>query len=358
MNQKETQSAVALGAGQKTGVPFPARPLLNEALEHFQKVTGVSAVLAPPAPPRVPVRFGQNEFCRQLWKSCAGGCLECHQHQQELFRRLDSKLETQRVCCGAGLLQFAVPVLVEGRHGATLLGGKVRLQPAREEEFKSFAARLGLERTSERVGKLRAAYFRSPVLTPAKLLSSLQLLDSLARLFAELAGGPATPVVAESPYVTRAKAYVQSHLSERLTTRQMAEVLHLNESYFCRHFRRFTGMTFHAYLGNARVEAAKTRLLNSLDPITDIGYVAGFQSISDFNRVFKSKVGASPSQFRREAQRSLVALFPAGLTTPHYESAELACSPQSRSSQGISFGRKAGVECLPAHCLFGESQTR
>jgi AraC-like DNA-binding protein len=166
------------------------------------------------------------------------------------------------------------------------------------------AARLGLRGTPVEMRALRAAYFRSPLWTPAKLREALRLLDVLARLFGEaLARRPARPVAAESPHVARARAYVHQHLGERLTTREVAQSLGLSDSYFCRHFRRLTGLTFHAYLAQARVEAAKTKLLDTWAPITEICYVSGFQSVSDFNRVFKARVGTSPSKFRRAARQ-------------------------------------------------------
>jgi hypothetical protein len=110
----------------------PARlPLIRESLARFCEVTGLAALLVPAAPPPEPIRFGrqENEFCRCLWTSCEGGCVDCHHTQRELFRRLDRKLRPQSVCCAGGIIQLAVPVMVEGTHVATVLGGKVRLQP-------------------------------------------------------------------------------------------------------------------------------------------------------------------------------------------------------------------------------------
>jgi len=153
---------------------------------------------------------------------------------------------------------------------------------------------------------LRAAYFSLPWRPPASVRSALRLLDALVRISGEaLAKYPAHALEPESPHVARAKTYVREHLGERLTTRHVAEVLRLNNSYFCRLFHRATGMTFRAHAAQVRVETAKARLLNTPSSITDICYVSGFQSVSDFNRVFKANAGASPSQFRRGAGRWL-----------------------------------------------------
>jgi AraC-like DNA-binding protein len=59
-------------------------------------------------------------------------------------------------------------------------------------------------------------------------------------------------------------------------------------------------MTFRAYVAQARVEQARTLLLNSHQRIGQIASDVGLQSASDFNRVFKASVGMTPTEFRRQ----------------------------------------------------------
>jgi AraC-like DNA-binding protein len=92
---------------------------------------------------------------------------------------------------------------------------------------------------------------------------------------------------------------VRLHLGERLTTRQTAQAVHLEESYFCRLFHRLTKMTFRAYVAQARVAQARSLLLGTRQRIGEIASATGFQSASDFNRVFKAAVGLTPTDFRQ-----------------------------------------------------------
>jgi len=283
-------------------------PLVHQSLAQFRKTVGLAAVLVPASAPNKPIRYGiqENEFCRRVWNSCEGGCAECYQTQQKLLRRFERKLKTHSLCCAAGIVQLAVPVVVRGKHVATVMGGKVRVQPASRAQFRALARRLGLQGTPAELRAMEAAYLQSHLLPPAKLRAAVRLLETLARLFAEtISHHPFPEARPQSPYVAQAMAYVQNHLTERVTTRQVAQALNINSSYFCRLFRRLTGMTFHAYLAQARVEAVKAKLLATPSRITEICYVAGFQSVSDFNRVFRAQVGTSPSQFRRTAGRCL-----------------------------------------------------
>jgi transcriptional regulator GlxA family with amidase domain len=57
-------------------------------------------------------------------------------------------------------------------------------------------------------------------------------------------------------------------------------------------------MTFQAYMTQLRVERAKAALQATDARINEIALAHGFQSASDFDRIFKSIAGTTPSAFR------------------------------------------------------------
>ena len=76
--------------------------------------------------------------------------------------------------------------------------------------------------------------------------------------------------------------------------------MHVSTFYFCKIFKKVTGMTFTEYLGRVRVEKAKNLLLNPHLRISEIAYAVGFQSLTHFNRVFRELTGQSPTDFRKK----------------------------------------------------------
>jgi len=56
--------------------------------------------------------------------------------------------------------------------------------------------------------------------------------------------------------------------------------------YFCKLFKRATGLTFTDYVARVRVEKAKPLLLDRDRRVSEIAYDVGFQSLTHFNRVF------------------------------------------------------------------------
>src|ERR1039458_1742560 len=269
--------------GQEAGIlprGLAQSPLVRGSLAEFRRATGLAAKLVPAVLPTRVIRFGAQEtdFCRAVVCN-PDGCRGCHQEQLALLRRLGGKLKPQQVSCRCGLILLAIPIVAAGRHVATVISGKVRVGRSGARAFDALLPQLRLLRGKRALRRLRADYCRVPVLTVQKLRAAFRLLDMLARLFAEnLAHQPPPNSPKDPPCICEAKQFVRLHLRERLTNRQVAQALHLERSYFCRLFRRLTGLTFHAYVAQARVAQARTLLLNSHQPIGRIAADAGFQS--------------------------------------------------------------------------------
>ena len=72
----------------------------------------------------------------------------------------------------------------------------------------------------------------------------------------------------------------------------------MSSFYFCKTFKKATGMTFTDYLARVRIEKVKNLLLNPHKRISEAAYECGFQSLSQFNRVFRKVAGESPTEYR------------------------------------------------------------
>jgi AraC-like DNA-binding protein len=68
--------------------------------------------------------------------------------------------------------------------------------------------------------------------------------------------------------------------------------------YFCKLFKRTTGLNFTEYLSRVRVEKAKNLLLNPNLRVSEVAFEVGFQSLTHFNRVFRKIAGESPTDYR------------------------------------------------------------
>ncbi len=93
--------------------------------------------------------------------------------------------------------------------------------------------------------------------------------------------------------------YIDRHYSEQIQLEDLSRVLNLNQSYFCRLFKRATNSTFIEYLNFIRVCKAERILSKTTEPISEVSLNLGFASVSYFNKIFKRFKGCTPTEYRK-----------------------------------------------------------
>jgi AraC-like DNA-binding protein len=103
---------------------------------------------------------------------------------------------------------------------------------------------------------------------------------------------------AEPVAIWKARKFIEEHSSEELSLTKVAKAVGMNANYLSENFRRVTGINFVEYVARARFATACDLLRNPRLRISEIAFAAGFQSLSQFNRVFKRFSGKSPTEYR------------------------------------------------------------
>ena len=80
-----------------------------------------------------------------------------------------------------------------------------------------------------------------------------------------------------------------------VTFEEMAEYMHFSGPYFSKVFHGIFGMTFTQYLNTVKIATAIEKLKNGNMSVTEIASDCGFNTIRNFNRVFKKYTGYSPN---------------------------------------------------------------
>lgn len=93
--------------------------------------------------------------------------------------------------------------------------------------------------------------------------------------------------------------FLQAHFSEQISLQQVAGLVFMSESNFCKFFKKATSTTFSDYLNDLRITEACNLLLSTDLEINKIAHTCGFESLSYFNRVFLKKNKVTPSLFRK-----------------------------------------------------------
>ena len=259
-----------------TGLPLTLRPLEFWQLAHHGKKH-------------------ENPFCALLAENPAtlSVCLQAHENMIGHTGALP-----HTVTCPFGLTETAVPVKLGQRTIGYLRIGQV----LRHLPVKSDTTKVGceLERHGLRLtGELRKAWEKNPLIMPDKYNAIVRLLT----FFAEQLSALTNEIVLESqnaepPLVQKARDYIAQHKTEPLSLSAVAKAAGASVFHFCKVFHKATGLKFTDYVARVRLEEARTQFLNPNRRISEVAYDVGFQSLTQFNRMFKRVFGESPSEFR------------------------------------------------------------
>src|SRR5690242_2485935 len=118
---------------------------------------------------------------------------------------------------------------------------------------------------------------------------------SMSEIFAFAQCQPdTTRFSAEPSDIRRARQFIQQNYADVMSLTNTARVAGLSRGHFSEKFKRITGMNFVEYVERVRFEHACRRLYGSNERVSEIAFESGFQSLSQFNRVFKKFTGKTP----------------------------------------------------------------
>ena len=92
--------------------------------------------------------------------------------------------------------------------------------------------------------------------------------------------------------------FIQNNFYHKISLKEVADLIYLTESNFCKFFKKATGKTYSDYLNELRINEACRLLVQSEKTISQISFECGFETLSYFNRVFLNKKRITPTMYR------------------------------------------------------------
>lgn len=102
--------------------------------------------------------------------------------------------------------------------------------------------------------------------------------------------------------VETAKAYLASHVSDRVTLNEIARAANSSPFHLARIFHSQAGVSLHRYLTVLRLRLARERLEEGAQDLTNLALDHGFSSHSHFTDAFRKEFGCAPSEIRRRSR--------------------------------------------------------
>jgi len=248
----------------------------------------------------------QNGFCTLMSKG-NHSCSACLRMQQRVCDGVNGVPCTLR--CTFGLNESAVGVKIGKEIIAYLQTGQVFFKTPKPEQTDRALDQI--KAWGLKVDRQEAA--RQYNETPVVQLDEYQATIRLLQFFADQLGALANQILlqqkdSEPAQITRARQFIEANYQEELSLAVVAQKAGMSTFYFCKMFKKTTGVHFARYVSCVRIEKAKNLLLNPNYRISEIAFDVGFQSLTHFNRIFRDIAGQAPTEYRRHLSANLKSL--------------------------------------------------
>lgn len=96
-----------------------------------------------------------------------------------------------------------------------------------------------------------------------------------------------------------ALVYISDHFRDEIKIQELADTIHVSESYFMSLFHKHIGLSAMEYINQIRIKEACHLLRTTNHSVMEVALISGFRNISNFNRHFKRMTGVSPVEYRK-----------------------------------------------------------
>ena len=254
--------------------------------------------------------FGKSfSYCEIIREACGKKAFCSHIHCDGCKQAADLA-EGYVFLCPAGLVHFAVPVLIHKQHSYSILAGPVALEYPDISVIDNIIQTYGCSLNYR--NKLYTALNAIPIVEPVRMQYLNQLLYALVDNLVQARFYIAEPVTASDDTVEdkdflpntsilkNALRYIDKHYRENVRLDEVANYVGLNSSYFSTIFKKEMKIIFSQYITGKRIEEACRLLKNTNMSLVAIASELGFDNQSYFSRSFKKHIGMSPKKFRHE----------------------------------------------------------
>ena len=112
---------------------------------------------------------------------------------------------------------------------------------------------------------------------------------------------------AEPCDIWKARKFIHEYSDDELSLTRVAKAVNISGNHLSEKFKQVTGVNLVEYIARIRFEKALDLLDDPNLRVSEIAFAAGFQSLSQFNRVFKKFSGKSPTEYRTGARKTELA---------------------------------------------------
>ena len=238
-----------------------------------------------------------NPYCAMI-RSSAQGFAACQACDQSNSHTASFKHKEIVYKCHAGLIEIVLP-LYDSRDNyiGCMTSGQFFLEGEAPADKKVIEKTARLYKQNPQ--QLCNAYKESKVITKLQLEGIIDYLKAVGRIIVETHNKLLFMETIDTPdKISFIKQFVADNYMKKLTIPETAKKVFMSNGHFCRFFKKELGISFTSFVNMYRISQAEEMLKNTKRNISEIAFLTGFGSISQFNRTFKSIKGISAKKSR------------------------------------------------------------
>lgn len=124
------------------------------------------------------------------------------------------------------------------------------------------------------------------------------IMRSLYTLYCDTVGD-----AERNAYIFDIIEYLSSHFTERITLADVSARVGLSPNYVSAVFNRVTGKTMMRFINERRIDRVKHLLASTTLSVREIAVLAGYDTVTHCNDVFRDVAGTTPLKFRASVKR-------------------------------------------------------
>lgn len=246
---------------------------LRTILQDLSVLTGISMTVLDANRQPLIRNVPELDYCAAIQKQ--NGPEPCRCSDDALLDRCEKSRTLESHTCHAGLYDLAMPVIKQDMIVGFLVMGRIRSPMSRP-----FVADPELDRLYQQI----------PYFSQEKLQS---LIDLMPRILFESA-----IEIAPDHLIRQAQQYIQTHLNRSITIAQLCAALQISKNRLYDLFHTHLGCTVSQYIIGLRIQKACQLLRQTDEPVYRIAELTGIENYTYFCRLFKKHTGLSPTAYR------------------------------------------------------------
>ncbi len=131
-----------------------------------------------------------------------------------------------------------------------------------------------------------------------RVVKLMEILYRISLDYTQISLNPYPVVPDGGTRIERVYQYSMKHYPEKIDIHEVAQLIGMTDTAFCRFFKKSTGKSYISFLIELRIAMACKYIISEDSGLTDIAYRTGFGSMTNFIRQFKKIMGMTPSEYK------------------------------------------------------------